>query len=371
MKAWRWIVAVVCLALGWVPAESGPLCGRGELDRVNSCLRGQVLDYTYNHGCDRRIWSDALGQKRDLYVYLPPGYDPQKKYSLIVFLHGAVQDETYFLQNIVPLFDQAIAEGKLPPTIIAAPDGSLMGKPCLLHPASWWANSLAGNFEDWVMQDVWRFMHENYPLRKDRDSHVLIGLSMGGSAAFAHAIKHKDRVKVAMGFVPALNLRWIDCHGSYWGNFDPACWGWLEEIRPNAVVGRPHPLIAFRFKNLFDPIIGRGPDAIARLSSMNPIEMIDHYNLKPGELDLFVAYGGQDEFNMDAQVESFLYRAKERGLEVGVAYDPCGRHNLETGKRLMPQILEWAAPRIARYQATPEARFSIPHKGSLCRLTVP
>ena len=48
--------------------------------RVNRQLHGRVLDYTANHGQDRRIYSPALCQKRDLYVYLPPCYDPCKQY---------------------------------------------------------------------------------------------------------------------------------------------------------------------------------------------------------------------------------------------------------------------------------------------------
>jgi len=61
---------------------------------------------------------------------------------------------------------------------------------------------------------------------------------------------------------------------------------------------------------------------------------------------MYVAYGGRDEFNIDAQVESFLFRACQRGLTVGVGYDPKGRHNERTGLRLFPGAIEWAAPRI-------------------------
>ena len=77
--------------------------------------------------------------------------------------------------------------------------------------------------------------------------------------------------------------------------------------------------------------------------------MLDAYDVRPGLLDLYVAYGGKDEFNLDAQVESFLYRACQRGLEVGVGYDPDGRHDRATALRLAPGALRWLAPRLWPY----------------------
>src|ERR1022692_2110852 len=92
-------VVMVGLLLTGRPAYGIGL--NGELQRVNRSIRGQVLDFTNNHGHDRRIWSAALGAKRDLYVYLPPGYDGVKKYPLVIFLHGASQDEQVFLTGMV------------------------------------------------------------------------------------------------------------------------------------------------------------------------------------------------------------------------------------------------------------------------------
>ena len=62
---------------------------------------------------------------------------------------------------------------------------------------------------------------------------------------------------------------------------------------------------------------------------------------------MFVAYGGKDEFNTDAQVESFLYLCKHRGLRVDVAYDPEGRHSWKTAQRLLPTVLEWLGHHLA------------------------
>jgi S-formylglutathione hydrolase FrmB len=317
-----------------------------ELDNANRRLHGRILDFTNNHGKDRRIWSAALGAKRDLYVYLPPNFDPHKKYPLGIFLHGAGQDEQFFLKSVAKGFDQAIAEGRLGPCIVAAPDGSMYGRPSFLRIATFYANTDAGRFEDYIMEDVWNFLMTNFPIRREREAHAMMGASMGGSAAFAHAIKHRDKIGTAMGFLPALNLRWVDCHGHYQAPFDPNCWGWREKPRPFEVIGYPRGLIKIRAHDLFGALVGHGPDSMKKLAQFNPIELMDVYDLKDGELNLYVAYGGKDEFNIPAQVESFLYRARQRGISVGVGYDPKGRHNAETGRRLLPAALEWVAPRM-------------------------
>ncbi len=347
MKIGFRILAGLALIQIATPIHAGGLLLHGELARVNRCLRGQVLDFTHNHGKDRRIWSKALCAKRDLYVYLPPGYDPARKYPLAIWLHGATQDEQFFLKNLVTEFDKSIADGRVPPCIVAAPDGSMLGRPSFLKMATFFANTDAGRYEDYLMEDVWDFLMTNFPILPGREAHALIGASMGGSAAFTQAIKHKDKVKIAIGFIPALNVRWVDCFGKYETPFDPLCWGWREKARPFEVVGRPKGL-KVHFFNLFGPLVGHGPDAMMKLSRFNPIEVMEQYNLKPGELDLCVAYGGKDEFNMHAQTESFLFRAKELGIAVHVVYDPEGRHDEASARRLFPGTLEWAAPRVPR-----------------------
>lgn len=355
----RWIGLVVLLLFGLTgeSAKAADLFLHGQLARVNRCLHGQILDFTHNHGKDRRIWSAALCAKRDLYVYLPPNFDPAKKYPLAIFLHGAGQDERLFLNSLAKDLDRAIIDGKLPPVIVAAPDGSLKGHPSVFGIASFFANTDAGRYEDYLMEDVWNFLFANFPIRPEREAHSLIGASMGGSAAFTQAIKHKDKIKIAVGFVPALNLRWVDCHDRYETPFDPDCWGWRTKLHPFEIIGRPG-IFRIRFHNLYGPMIGHGPDALDKLSRFNPIEVMDHYDLKPGDLDLYAAYGGKDEFNIMAQVESFLYHAKERGIKVGVGFDPDGRHNEETARRLFPAALDWIAPLVAPYaqNAAPNTR---------------
>jgi S-formylglutathione hydrolase FrmB len=344
METYWWFVWFWVDVLGLGQAPPCPLAAY-QLQHANRRLHGQVVDFTHNHGVDRRVWSPALRQKRDLYVYLPPGFDPAKKYPLAIFLHGAAQDELFFLQTQVEEFDRAMVEGRMPPAIIAAPDGSVKGKPTLLQPASFWANSRAGCFEDYLMIDVWNFLMCNFPIRPEREAHALVGASMGGSAAFAQAIKHRDRIKLAIGFMPLLNLRYVNCHGRYRTHFDPDCFGMRAQFRGYEPLGRRR-FVVLRFNDLFAPLFGRGDAGVAGLSSINPLELMERTELRNGELDLYIAYGCRDEFNVPAQVDSFVYAARQRGIELTVACDPHGKHDLTTGKRLMPGAIAWAGPRV-------------------------
>jgi pimeloyl-ACP methyl ester carboxylesterase len=347
MRRLPWFVGLLAVSLLLVEAR-GSIRGRRRLEQINQNLCGQLIDYTHNHGADNRIWSDALCQWRDVYVYLPPHYDPHRQYAFGFYLHGASQDEQAFL-DLVERFDKGIVDGKLAPVILAAPDGSIQGKPTLFNSASFFANSHAGNFEDYLMQDVYPFMMNNYPIRPEREAHALVGASMGGAAAFSLAMKYKNCFKTVIGFHPALNMRWVDCHDHYRAPFDPCCWGWRTKLKPNEALGRTKG-VAIRFKYLLDPLVGRGPDAIDEISRFNPIELLDFCDIREGDLDMFVAYGGKDELNITAQVESFLYHAHELGITVGVAYDPNGRHDLATGARLFPQVIQWVEPRLAPYR---------------------
>jgi Putative esterase len=320
--------------------------GRDDLCCLNSKLKGQVLDFTHNHGADRRFWAPSLCQKRDMYVYVPPGYDPALSYSLAIYLHGMGQDEVSFLQNVVQPFDEAIACGKVPPVIIAAPDGSIQGEATLLRNASFWVNGVFGRFEDYLQQDVWGFLHCHFRIRPEREAHALVGVSMGGTGGFGQAIKYKERFKLVIGVMPAVNLRWVDCRQQYRSKFDPNNWSWREKMNPLEVIGRPAGPFKVRAGILFRPVVGHHANAIARLSEVNPIEILDRSDLKDGELDMLIGYGGCDEFNIDAQVDSFIYLAKCRGIAIATEFDPCGRHDIASGLKMLPNLLAWLAPRV-------------------------
>lgn len=323
-----------------------------DLMLVNRVISGRVVDFTANHGCDNRIHSRALGQKRDVYVYVPPGYTPKMRYPFVLFLHGFAQDEKVFLK-FVPYIDEAICKGKLPPMIIAVPDGSIPGEPSLIHPATFFLDTDAGDFEKFVLEDTWDFVCSRFPIRSERQAHVLAGVSMGGFAAYNFALRHKEAFGVAVGVFPPLNLRWVDKNQYYFANFDPRNWGWRASVDTGKECIAQFGPVKLRLPAFVRPLFGEGAEALAAIARNNPIELLNCCNIQNGEIAMYVGYGGHDEFNIDAQVESFLYLAKYRGLSVGVGYIPEGRHDMNTAYRLFPSIVEWLNPRLRPYGPIP------------------
>jgi hypothetical protein len=307
------------------------------------------VDHTANHGLDNRIWSRSLHQWRDLYIYLPPNFDKTQCYPIIYYLHPFALDEQTFLW-VIPTIDEAIARGKFPPCIIVAPDGSIDGKGCLARPGSFFLNTNAGLYEDFILQDVWDFVCQRYPIRPERNAHVLAGVSMGGFAAFNLGIRHRNAFGVAVGLLPPLNLRWSDTDGNPQAKFDPRHWGWRTGYdTPREVVANYRNIVKFRMGQIILPIFGDGDEALLNVACNNPIELVAKTGLRNGDLSMFVGYAGRDEFNLDAQAESFLYYLKFRGISVAVAYEPDGHHDTTTSMKFVPAVIRWLAPQLAPY----------------------
>jgi hypothetical protein len=352
----RWLRFIVAILLAALAAGTGradfhllPIGTAGRLDRVNRTLAGQVLDFTNNHGCDRRLCSSALGKKRDLYLYLPPGYDGRAAFPAMIWMHGIGQDEKDFL-DLVQLFDERMRSGQMPPFLVAAPDGSIRGRASLINNGSFYVNSEAGRFEDYIIQDVWGFVRRHFAVRPERDAHILAGVSMGGFGAYNLGFKHRHEFGQLIGVMPPLNLRYVDCHGRYFANYDPNCVSYRDELRPRETIGRFYGVVRVQSRQLLGPLLGRrNPAALDFISAENPIEMLGARDVKPGEFGMFVGYGTADEFNIDAQVEHFVDVACRRGIRPTVVPIPGGRHDRKTGLALFPALSRWTTEQFGQY----------------------
>ena len=337
---------VACLFLLLLISISGFTADR-RLEKLNRAMHGRIVDHTNNHGCDFRQYSSVLCEKRDLYVYLPPCYDPSKKYSLIVWFHGAFGDEQGILTGHgIKEYDEMVANGCAEPAIIALPDGTYCGTNQITSQHSFWINGRGGNFEDHLFIDVIPFVLKNYPIKDGRQHHAIGGLSAGGFGAVSIGLKHRDYFSATAALSAPVNMRYNTVSGRYFKNFDPCTYCWREEYKPNQIVGR-YLMIPLRAKNLLEPVFGPREIVMNRILTENPADLLATTNLQPGELKIHLHAAGWDNFNFDAQSESFVWLAKCRNVNVEYHKDNKAKHMVGYFKRNMGHAFKWLAEQVS------------------------
>jgi S-formylglutathione hydrolase FrmB len=332
-----WVLALLLIS------PSFAFAGKRELNRLNRTLAGRVVDFTHNHGEDRRIESAILCQKRDLYVYLPPGYTPEKAYPFVFWFHGAFGDEIAFIRGAeVAEFDRQIQQGCIPPMIMAAPDGTYSGKNNLLAQHSFYVNGQGGCVEDHIMREVVPFLMSNFSIRPEREAHGTTGISAGGLGAMVLAIKHRDFFGTCAVLGAPVNLRYWNCQGRYFANFDPRTYRWRTVYKPREVNGRFFfCLLQLRSRWLVEKVFGPRAEVLDNIAANNPADLLITQNVQPGELNLFIDYPRWDNFNFDAQNQSFAWLAEQRGIEVTVVEHRGARHRIPYFERSHPELYLW------------------------------
>lgn len=329
-------------------AAAGTAGAKDPLALLNQHLAGRIVDFSHNHGRDGRVRSEILGCKRDLYVYIPPNYDPARQYPLVVWLHGAFGDEhILFLLGRVEILDRLIQAGLCPPLVMAVPDATISGRngPLSLH--SFMVNGQQGRFEDHLMQEMVPFVTRHFSIRPERACHALIGLSAGGYAALNIGIKHRDYFSLIATMAPPANLRYGAASGNHHANFDPSTYIWREDYLPQRVVGSfMFGLIRIKEGMFVGPIFGPRQDILTNVIANNPADHLFTRDVRPGELAIFIHYPAKDNFNFDASAESFAYFAATKGISVQMAKELGGRHTIDYFQRNIEQVYRWLGARL-------------------------
>jgi enterochelin esterase family protein len=142
------------------------------------------------HGTVEIIWhrSAALGQMRQLWVYLPPGYDKdRRKYPILYLLHGRNGTAADWTQAGLVNFvlDNLIADKRAVPMIVVMP---------WLHALSFDAPPIESNdaLGRYLLGDVLPLVEGKYRVARDRAHRALFGLSLGGAATLAIGLNHPE-----------------------------------------------------------------------------------------------------------------------------------------------------------------------------------
>jgi S-formylglutathione hydrolase FrmB len=183
-----------------------------------------------------RLAGNLLGDpaERDLYVYLPQGYeDSDARYPTAYLLHalGASAETTVFPENdgvrwspsLEDVLDPVFGRMSVPPMIVVVPDGA-----CGYGCGQWVDSPVTGNFESYILHDVVPYVDATYRTIPGAASRGCFGFSSGGFGSWNIVSRNPD-VFGAMGVLSADS--WLDMtHKSM-------LYKYLDSIWPEAPAG--------------------------------------------------------------------------------------------------------------------------------------
>jgi enterochelin esterase-like enzyme len=160
---------------------------------INDVPHGEIHRHFYRSAvCDDR---------RDFYVYTPPGYDPaaETTYPVLYLLHGFSDDAAGWtaVGHANVILDNLIAEGKARPMIVVMPLGYgtmemiRLGGGGRLNTEV--RNKNFSNFREALLTEVMPRVESEYRAVKDRNSRAIAGLSMGGSESLLTGLNNLDK----------------------------------------------------------------------------------------------------------------------------------------------------------------------------------
>jgi enterochelin esterase-like enzyme len=131
------------------------------------------------HGSTTRhiYHSDLLNGEREIFVYTPPGYDPERKYPVLYLLGGSGELASGWTLDGRANFiaDNLIAAGKMTPMIIAMPNNQVLHRSDPAH-----LDQTYILFEKELRKHIVPFIDKSYSTKADRNGRAIAGLSMGG-----------------------------------------------------------------------------------------------------------------------------------------------------------------------------------------------
>ena len=143
-------------------------------------------------------------------LWLPPSYasQPQRRYPVAYYLHGAFGDENNWINQgrLGATLDSLVATG-MPEMIVVMPDGddgfystwNFLGdwpgcrrtRPPNAEPADSYCVPWP-HYDDYIARDVVAFVDRRYRTMADRRHRGIAGLSMGGFGAISLALAYPD-----------------------------------------------------------------------------------------------------------------------------------------------------------------------------------
>lgn len=267
--------------------------------------------------------STALSEEREVYVYLPAGYDDAEnastEYPVIIFLHGAGTPPAPSYTTYLKASADALIDGGAGEFILIAPDA--LGGP---YGSPFYTNSvLNGAYEDYIVNDVIDYVDANYRTAGTADERAIMGHSMGAYGAMKIALTHADMFRTVathsgpLDFTQATNLvPYLLAENGGSGPFVPA-----DTLQ---ITG-----LFFAMASAFSPNLTADPlyvdlpvandgsiiDSIfVKWIAQSPAHLAQSYNTSE-ELNIFFDCGNEDELLLAVHNSSFADTLSSLGID--------------------------------------------------------
>jgi len=297
---------------------------------MNGRLLELELDAPSLHG-------NPLGDpsRRPLFALLPPGREDGRGLPAVYFLHGFTGSArgwlnvSAFSPTVPERLDALMASGALPPLVAVFPDGfTALG-------GSQWTNSAAiGRYQDYLADDVVRFVEARLGTVPAREARAVVGKSSGGYGAlrlgadrpevFAHLACHAGDAGFEWCYGPDLPK----AAAALLGAPDAAAWlaGAVRRGRETKLAGGDHAVL-----NVIAMSAAYSPDAAAPLGAALPFELPSG-RLRP---EVWARW-------LEADPVRFVPRALEAFRRLATVFLDCGTRdefNLRWGARQVAEAL--------------------------------
>ena len=308
VPAMRSALMALLVTLGAIPAAFGQM--KTELPPVVAGAKPVTVEHIKVHSAAVAGNLEGESADRDVFVFLPPGYDKDKsrRYPVVYALHGffiGAEEWTHEI-HVPQTIEGAFAKGSRPMIVVLPDSKSVYG-------GSMYSSSITtGDFERFIAHDLVAYIDAHYRTIPVRESRGLVGHSMGGYGALRIGMRHPEVFGSLYVMSPCClsydNVKPMDAATekavrALKSPADAAALPWY--VRPQlalAAAWSPDP------KNpplYFDLPFRNGvaqPQVLARWTANSPLEFVDQYiyNLREYR-GIAMDVGDQDPLRFDAR----------------------------------------------------------------------
>ena len=151
--------------------------------------------------------SKVIGEKREVYIYIPPNYSMDKKYPVLYLLHGIGCDGSQWISMKTDIvLDNMIADGEMVPCVVVCPSIAPKKNKRTKQAISPENIEAYEKFDRELIRDLMPFVTSHYSISDKRKDTAIAGLSMGGMESLRLGFSHLKRFDYIGSFSAAPSL---------------------------------------------------------------------------------------------------------------------------------------------------------------------